>query len=323
MACPKTWKSYPEQLDLLKSRGLSVSDDAKTLEYLERIGYYRLSGYWYPFREHNLQFNENDPQSRRRNDHFKQGANFHHVVELYVFDKKLRLLLMDALERIEIALREDIAHLLGNYDPFAYSNSQYFHQGFLAPNTTTGLTKHQSWLAENDKFVDRAKNTEDSIKHYHETHGLPLPIWVACEIWDFGALSRLFAGMRQNDQETISRKYGVTNGKVFESWLHSLNYLRNVCAHHSRLWNRNMVRPPKLPRRRGEVSLVDPFLNDPKKQVRVYLLICIARHLVAKINPSSTWWDRLKEHLLNGFPAIDSSLGISVSDMGTITDWQE
>ncbi|WP_340138883.1 Abi family protein, partial [Vibrio vulnificus] len=76
--------------------------------------------------------------------------------------------------------------------------------------------------------------------HNKNKHGLPLPIWLACEVWGFGALSLLFAGMKEEDQDLISPKFGLSNGRVPAKWLRSRNYLRNVCAHHSRLWNRNV-----------------------------------------------------------------------------------
>ena len=86
----------------------------------------------------------------------------------------------------------------------------------------------------------------------------PHHVWVVCEIWDFGTMSTLIAGMTETDQDAIASKYGISNGRILASWLRSLNYLRNVCAHHSRLWNRNIVDQPKLPRV-GEVSLIEPF----------------------------------------------------------------
>lgn len=115
MAYTKPWQSYEEQLDLLISRGLVVTDRAKALEYLRRIGYYRLSGYWFPFRELSeplilLDEHGRKPAKKQRKetrialDDFRPGATFEDAVRLYVFDKKLRLLAMDALERIEIAL---------------------------------------------------------------------------------------------------------------------------------------------------------------------------------------------------------------------------
>lgn len=124
----KPWLSHHEQLDLLKSRGLAVTDDARALDYLRRIGYYRLSGYWFAFRQ------RSEPccaWPRRRTgkkgksvrvehialDEFKPGASFQDAVALYVFDKRLRLLVLDALERIEVAFRVDISHTLGELRP--------------------------------------------------------------------------------------------------------------------------------------------------------------------------------------------------------------
>jgi abortive infection bacteriophage resistance protein len=93
---------------VLKSRGLGVSDDARAVAYLERIGYYRLSGYWYPFR-----IRAGTGPASVIGDNFRAGTEFGHVVDLYVFDKKLRLLMLDAIERVEIALRTSIAQILG------------------------------------------------------------------------------------------------------------------------------------------------------------------------------------------------------------------
>lgn len=116
MAYDKPWKSYEDQLDQLIQRGLIVTDRAKALHYLERIGYYRLSGYWFPFRERSgicCPLSATDGKKFKRGktnrlalDEFKTDASFQNAVELYVFDKKLRLLVMDALERIEIGLRQ-------------------------------------------------------------------------------------------------------------------------------------------------------------------------------------------------------------------------
>ena len=102
----KPWLSYREQLDKLKNRGLAVTDESKALEYLERIGYYRLSGYWHPFRERSELFcpvGAGIPKGKKTKptstvlDGFKPGASFEAAVRLYVFDKKLRLLALDAL----------------------------------------------------------------------------------------------------------------------------------------------------------------------------------------------------------------------------------
>ncbi|MFA1626344.1 Abi family protein [Rhizobium mongolense] len=133
---PKVWKSYKDQLDILISRGLQVDDEDKALEYLEKIGYYRLSGYWYPFREQTGPFIRLTDKFRKpkklkvetlRLDRFLNHASFQNAVDLYVFDKKLRLIALDALERIEVALRVDVSHTLGKADKFAYLRPDLFH----------------------------------------------------------------------------------------------------------------------------------------------------------------------------------------------------
>eukprot|EP00659_Diplonema_papillatum_P000386 gene386-550_t len=186
------WNDIPVPPEMM------VNGKLTALEYLERIGYYRLSGYWFAFRERTelccplIQHKNQKPTKTKPGriplDIFKPGTTFQNAVDLYVFDKRLRLLAMDALERIEIALRVDISH---------------------------GLGKHEN------------RSNEDFIRHNKEKYGLPLAVWVACEVWDFGTLSTLYAGMTEADQDAISQEYGISNGRVFASWLRSLNYLRN------------------------------------------------------------------------------------------------
>lgn len=325
----KPWKSYDEQLDLLISRGLAVTDRPRALEYLQRIGYYRLSGYWYPFRERSGPFVFLDEQGRkpvRKNqkvvtlalDEFRSGASFEDAVKLYVFDKKLRLLAMDALERIEIALRVDISHTLGGIDPAAYLHPELFHENFSRDlNNGKGVTKHHEWLTRHARLINESR--EEFVRHNKTKYGLPLVIWVACEVWDFGTLSRLYAGMREKEQDAISKKYGVHNGRTFATWLRGLNYLRNVCAHHSRLWNRNIVDQPKLPSAK-EVAWVAPFQGDAHLRARSYLLLRIALHLLQVLNPHSSWPARVRAHL-ESFPDLNH-LGLNLAGMGAPGEWK-
>lgn len=323
----KPWMSYREQLDQLMARGMTVTDEPKALEYLERVGYYRLSGYWYPFRERiEVCYLDSATCGKPKKvkvdrvplDDFRPGTTFQNAVDLYVFDKKLRLLALDALERIEIALRVDISHGLGRQDKFAYLQPGFFHESFAVDfDDKTGLTRHHNWLAKHAGLINRS--SEEFIRHNKSKYGLPLAIWVACEIWDFGTLSTLFAGMTEEDQDVISRQYGVSNGRIFASWLRSLNYLRNVCAHHSRLWNRNIVDQPKLPPV-SEVPWVELFHGNTHALARSFLLLCIAKHLMSIINPSSSWGARLKGHL-DGFPDL-THVGLNLEGMGCVPDWE-
>lgn len=327
---PKPWQSYEQQLELLMARGMVVTDQLKALEYLERIGYYRLSGYWFAFRERTELCCPLDQQGTQKLskikparlplDQFKPGTTFQNAVDLYVFDKKLRLLVLDALERIEIALRVDISHGLGKHEKFAYLRPELFHESFSRQlDSKTGLTKHHLWLGKHAALINRSN--EDFIRHNKEKYGLPLAVWVACEVWDFGTLSTLYAGMTEADQDLISKEYGVSNGRIFASWLRSLNYLRNVCAHHSRLWNRNIVDQPKLPPVQQAPSL-RAFHNDPHRRARPFMLLCMAQHLMNITNPSSSWGKRLKELLESEFPDL-AHLGLSLEGMGTDPGWEQ
>ncbi|MCF7521003.1 Abi family protein [Neisseria sp. ZJ106] len=302
---PKIWLSFDQQLELLKTRGLHISDDAKATEYLARIGYYRLSGYFYAMRERN---------GNIIGDHFKSGAGFQDAVLLYIFDKKLRLLVLDALERIEIALRVDVSHHLGRLDKFAYRNPDLLHHSF-SKTTSDQHSRHTDWLNKHEQLIKRSK--EEFILHNKVKYGLPLPIWVACEVWDFGCLSTLFGGMKENDQDAVAQKYGIRNGRIFASWLRSLNYLRNICAHHSRLWNRNITVQPKLPPA-SDTAWVGIF--GEKHKARCFLLLYLCRHLLKVINPQSSWPQRMKQHL-SDFPDL-THLGLNLKGMGVPDDWE-
>ena len=155
MSYIKPWTGVEDQLATLVARGLQVTDSAKALGYLQRIGYYRLSGYWFAFRQRDA--------AAILTDNFKPSATFQNAVDLYVFDKQLRLLAMDALERIEIALRVDISHTLGKLDTFAYLRGDLFHSTFSSElDKQTGLTKHHIWLTKHAQLISRSK--EEFVK---------------------------------------------------------------------------------------------------------------------------------------------------------------
>lgn len=167
--------------------------------------------------------------------------------------------------------------------------------------------------------VSRSK--EDFIRHNKTKYGHPLPIWIACEVWDFNTLSELYAGMLPEDQNVIAEKYGVQNGRTLASWLRSLSYLRNVCAHHSRLWNRNVIDQPQKPPK-GVVSDFETAWEAGNEHTvaRPFLLLCICQKLLNAINPSSSWWQRLSD-LLAEFPE-NEPLGIGWQAFGVADEWR-
>lgn len=327
MAYDKPWHSCEDMLAKLRDRGLTITDENKAISYLSRIGYYRLSGYWYAFRELSglcclipKPHGKKTREERITLDQFVTGAKFEDAIHLYVFDKKLRLLVLDALERIEVAFRVEIAHLLGKRDQFAYLDKEQFFPKFSQHiNPQTGLTEHHAWLTKQAGLINRSR--EKFIEHNKKKHGLPLPIWIACEVWDFGALSLLYSGMKEEDQDAIAAKFGLSNGRVLAKWLRSLNYLRNVCAHHSRLWNRNIIDQPSLPSSK-ELPWVSHFEGkySARLRARPFMLFCIIKHLMDNLNPNSTWWLRLTDLMMNEFPDL-THIGLDIKSMGAVDDW--
>jgi abortive infection bacteriophage resistance protein len=308
----KPFLPVPAQIALLKSRGLAITDDGRATAALERIGYYRLSGYWYPLRA-----SSGSGLSLTVLDTFRPGTEFGQVVDLYVFDKKLRLLTLDALERVEVALRTDIALLLGRFSSVAHRDPGLLH-GRFAKKLASGrsLTSHQIWLNRLDETAARSR--EDFVQHFRNCYSTPLPIWMAVELWDFGMLSHFLSGMRYQDQATLAAKYGLPRPELLTGWVRSLNFVRNLCAHHSRLWNRPLVDQPPLPRA-GEVTLLSHLVADQHLQKRFCAAAAILRYLLCYINPTSSWATRFAA-LIGTLPAAP---GISHRHMGFPRDWTQ
>jgi len=306
----KPWKSFLEQLALLKSRGLLVDNESAALDYLGRIGFYRLSGYWYSFRQLEIIQLENGKLVSNRKNDFIANSQFEDAVKLYVFDKKLRLLALDALERIELAVRVDIAHLLGSMDIHAHEKKALFSGHFSKKLQKHGKTDHQLWLERYASCVDRARR-EPFVAHYLNKYG-KLPVWVGIEIWDFGLMSKLFAGMKPTEQLIIASKYGAKDGRTLVGWLRGLNFIRNVSAHHSRLWNINVL------------ERAAPLQDDYWRQLsnsRPFYYFCLIQKLMTVICPNSSWSTRFSD-LMAEFPDVGSK-SVSLSDFGLIEGWQD
>ncbi len=299
---------------------MAITDIAKAKACLARIGYYRLSAYWYPFRK--SQVSRDAATGRDKSvvlDDFKEGTDFPIILDLYVFDKKLRTLVMDALERVEIAVRTDIALLLGKKDPLAHRNSRLLDGVFarrIKPGT--GNTKHHEWLARQDKkFAD---SREDFAKHFKIKYaGEYPPIWIDVELWDFGSLSNFYGGMTFNDMQAIASNYGIVNGgRVLKSWIHCLNDVRNVCAHHSRLWNKPLVNQPVWPVL-GTAADLDHVISDGYGRTRLYAALVILNKMLRIINPTSTWRTRLIDHL----DTMPQNQNLTLQSAGFPAGWKQ
>lgn len=279
-----------------------------------------MSAYCYPFR---IFRHEQDAETGAirsvRTDDFMPDTAFSDAVNLYLFDRRLRVLLADALERIEVSLRVEVAYRLGKADTFAHLHEANFHPSFRDRlDTRSGQTAFATWQQKYQGLVLRSR--EDFVKHYREKHGPDMPIWVAIEVWDFGAVSQLLAMMKVPDQQAIAIRYGIADWKAFASWVRSLSYLRNLVAHHSRVWNRNMVSEPKMPASGGP-AWCQYFANKPDMLAKPFVYLAIVRHMVETICPGSQWRLRLAGHLRD-FPEQASQRKLTMAAMGAPEGWE-
>jgi len=248
MKYTKPHLTFEQQVDLLVSRGLVVKNRKEAVKALSSISYYRLSGYGLPF------------QSKK--DHYNKGTTIDQVLRLYTFDHQLRVLVFDALEFIEVALRTSLTYYLADvYGPFGYTTASNFSSDF----------KHTPWLADIIEQLKRSKET--FIKHYHSkyTHSTYFPLWMATEVFSFGALSRMYKGLHFRDQKVIAQNFGVS-APILQSRLHSFVYLRNLCAHHARLWNRELAISPQIPAK--DITWRTPFVVQNNRIFGLLSIIC-------------------------------------------------
>ncbi len=308
----KPYLTIPAQIALLEQRGMLCADHASAAAALRRYGYYRLSGYWYPFWQIDLAV----PGGVL--DIFRRGTTIEQVVALAAFDKKLRILILDALELIETALRVDVALVVGRHAPLAHRNSRFLHRTFANKlNPTTQQTAHQDWLLRHDEMIARSR--EEFVQTFKAKYSTPLPIWIAIELWDFGLLSRFVGLLTVADQQKLSARFGVADWRLLESWMRALGQLRNIAAHHSRLWNRALVNvgTPKMPTP-GTMPNLDHLRLDAFAQKRLYAVAAVIQHFIKHIDPNSTWAVRVAD-LLTTFPAAPK---VTLDATGFPLNWQ-
>lgn len=284
--------TFDEQAELLLRRGMR-GDKGLIVRRLQSVSFFRLSGYWYTFR----QDNKTDPHSPL--SEFKPGTTFEAVWERYAFDRRLRLLMMDAVERIEIVVRSLLAtHHAMRHGLFSYAE------------TPAALPSRDSFV---DKCGEEQRRSKDAfvrhfVRKYSDRHAF-LPIWMAAEIMSFGTLLTLHRGSHQSIRREIAAPFEV-HATVFASWLLMLNTIRNICAHHGRLWNRELGTRPQIPERLPDWQTPIAITGN-----RVFVALTICRWCLARIAPQSGWHERL--HAL-----LRSSPTIPLNSMGFPESWE-
>ena len=275
----------------MQSRGLTIADTDKAEKYIDSIGYYRLSAYMYPLLQ--------TPKEQHR---YKQGATFDQVMMLYRFDKKLRLLIFNEIEKIEVAVRSAIVNIgcemTGN--PFWITDSTNFND----------QNKFLRTLDLIDAEMNRSR--EDFIVHFKDTYSdIYPPAWILTELLPFGVVTNIFSNILSiRIKKRIAKKYGLQMSP-FESWLTVVSLTRNYCCHHTRVWNKQNTIRPMLPNHTDYA-----WLTLPTDSLRIYFDISIIKYFLNIISPQNDMRDKLVK-LLSDFPNIDTAA------MGFPVGWQQ
>ena len=277
---PKSYTSAHDLVILLQSRGLTIADTNKAERYLDFIGYYRLSAYMYPL----LQM----PKDQHR---YKLNTSFDQVMMLYRFDKKLRLLIFNEIEKIEVAVRSAIV------------------------NIGSEMTGNPFWMTDRNNFIDATKfrhtmelidaelrrSREEFIAHFKQAYSDDYPpAWIMAEVLPFGILTNIYSNIKvPRIKKRIAQKFGL-QVSPFESWLTIVTLTRNSCCHHARVWNKQNTIRPMLPNR-----MTGYWITLPTDPLRIYFNLCIIKYFLNIISPENDMKAKI-DALLANYPNIDT-----------------
>lgn len=285
--------SIPDQIARIEGRGMAVPDHVLAAHSLQHISYYRLRAYWLPFE---------DAAPAEGEHKFKAGTCFDDVLALYVFDRKLRLLVMDAVERVEVSLRGAWAHHLA---------MKYGPHGYLDPSIYYRRDRYDEAFDRLVKDLDRSKDT--FILHYRSKYDDPEypPIWMTAEVISLGQLSMWLSNLQhRQDRQAIAKPYGLGD-RILVSLAHHLTYVRNICAHHGRLWNKQMTVKMMVPTSPASLKLA---MNEETNE-RLYNTLAVLGYLMGIVAPGTRWRWLLVE-LMDSCPLADPTA------MGFPADWK-
>lgn len=281
---------------------MDVGDPDSAKQWLKTVDYYRLSACWLPF--------ELPPEGKLvRSKTFKPKTSFSAVTDLYVFDRRLRVLVLEAIERVEVHVRSRWTyHMSHAHGSHAHLEHLRFSGGF----------RHVELLFRLARSVEKSEET--FIKYFKRKYTEPYspPLWQATELMTLGELSKWFQAPKDNSVKSrVGIDLGLPTIGIVESVLQVLSYVRNVCTHHGRLWNREMVkRLPKIKRFAEDLAFVKDSENRDVCENRLYIVLVILLHLVDQQATDSSFRERLKA-------LIDERSEDELRWMGFPDDWRK
>ena len=283
----------PDLLSMLKQRGLQVSDEQVALQTLSSVSYFRIACYFRPM--------EIDKQTHT----FREGATLDQAMDLYKFDTALRDMVFGTTRQIEVALRSRVNHHFSrNHTPFWFTQVDMATDGHL-------FAEH---LSSVDRELHRSK--EEFIKEHFERYDRPSfpPAWKTLETVSFGTLSKLYQNFYDKaDKKAVAEDFGLPQHEFLISWLESITVLRNLGAHHARIWNRRYALKPKMPRSLAGHKWLTDFSFSPDK---IYPQLCCIAYLLNTIDAQNTFAKDIKQ-LFQKFPSVDTAA------MGFPQGWQQ
>ncbi len=244
-------------------------------------------------------------QKNKQSHQFKPNSKFEDVISLYNFDRELRMLLFDVIERIEIGLRTKmIYHLSHEIDPWWFQNPEIFVDTEQLIKTLTVIQGE----------VERSKDVfiKEHKKKYNDDKRFP-PAWKTIELTSFGNLSKLYGNLKSSikSKDVIASELNAVNHSYLPSWLQTITQIRNVCAHHGRLWNKNLPGRPKLLKKPPALWISEV----PKESEfhKLYIHICIMKYMLDAVNGGHNFSERLKT-LFQDYSNIDeNALGFTIN----------
>ena len=283
-----------DQVAQLQRRGLIIRPEDRADHYLAQISYYRLAGYWWTM------------QTNASSHSFRPGSRFATVIQRYDFDRELRLIVLDMVERIEVATRTHlIYHMSLAYGPYWFEDKRY----------AQNKNHFDSNLARLEEEVARSREPfilEHRRKYQQDTRNPPA--WKSFEVISLGLLSKIYKNIKPKlpEKDVIARRLGVPNHTFLLSWLRNISVVRNTAAHHSRLFRKGFSQQPTLPS-----TLPHPWIDGDDHLPAgntVYATLCCMRYLLYTISPKNRFSKRLKDLLLK-YPAVHPS------DIGMEEQW--
>lgn len=290
----KPTASTQELIAKLRQRGLLIEDECEAERALTFIGYFRISGYCLPY----YQVTQERKPMLVQPKVFTEGTTLKDVICLYEFDRKLRLIVLEQIQKIEIGLRTCLSE---------YMSSQYGCHWFMNLAMLDKDYDYQGFFGQ----IRDAK--EVFIDHYKKTYTHPMhpPSWMIAETLSFGAWSRIYKSLHHYDQKKIAEKFSIRNTEVMASWFHTLSHFRNLAAHHNRIWNRAfMAFPP---------SRLKGYEYHMKNPQTLYSRLVVLKYLSDQVS----WSDGLKNQLTELMQEQHKPPCVTWERMGFIAGWQE